>query len=92
MIPIDFGLILVTGSILCASHLFRPGIGMLRYLWLVPASILFGALAIDSVTRRASFAYFCCARCGFVLSRQQVCSSAVAGITNGGSRILQPND
>ena len=44
--PNDFGLILVTGSILCACHLFRPGIGVLRYVWLVPASTLLGALVL----------------------------------------------
>ena len=44
--PNDFGLILVTGSILCISNLFRPGAGVLWYLWLIPTSILLGALIL----------------------------------------------
>ncbi|MCC9599508.1 O-antigen ligase family protein [Stieleria sp. JC731] len=44
--PNDFGLILVTGLALCSSFLTKPGLGILRYLWLVPIGVLISALAL----------------------------------------------
>lgn len=44
--PNDFGLILVTGLVLCVSLLTKPNLGVFRYLWLPPACVLLGALAL----------------------------------------------
>lgn len=44
--PNDFGLILVTGIVLCVSYLTKPDVGIIRYVWLAPAAILLGALGL----------------------------------------------
>ncbi|MCM2374836.1 O-antigen ligase family protein [Aporhodopirellula aestuarii] len=44
--PNDFGMILVTGLILCASSFMRPGAGIRRYVWLTPIGILMATLAL----------------------------------------------
>lgn len=44
--PNDFGMILVTGLILCASSFMRPDSGLRRYAWLVPVAILMATLAL----------------------------------------------
>lgn len=44
--PNDFGLILVTGLVLTASFLLRPGSGWIRYLWLGPAITLLTTFAM----------------------------------------------
>ncbi|SMP44096.1 O-antigen ligase [Neorhodopirellula lusitana] len=44
--PNDFGMILVTGLVLCASSFMRPGAGLRRYLWLTPIGILMATLAL----------------------------------------------
>ena len=44
--PNDFGLILVTGLIMCAALLFKPRSGWPRYLWLIPCALLTTTLAM----------------------------------------------
>ncbi len=44
--PNDFGLILVTGLVFCASFLLTPHIGWPRYLWLAPGVVLLAALVL----------------------------------------------
>lgn len=44
--PNDFGMILVTGLILCGSSFMRPHAGLRRFVWLLPTFILMAALAL----------------------------------------------
>lgn len=44
--PNDFGMILVTGVILCASSFMAPGVGWLRHFWLIPIFVITGTLAL----------------------------------------------
>ena len=44
--PNDFGLVLVTGIVLCGSLLTKPGAGWLRCVWILPGCILLGTLAL----------------------------------------------
>ncbi len=44
--PNDFGLILVTGLVFCASFLTSPRRGLQRYLWLLPLGLTLAALAL----------------------------------------------
>lgn len=56
--PNDFGLVLVTGLILCASFLLKPHAGWPRYTWLVPAGVLLSALALTH-SRGAMLSLMC---------------------------------
>lgn len=44
--PNDFGLILVTGIVLCTCFFLRPRATLMRYLWAVPGCVLVGALGL----------------------------------------------
>lgn len=66
--PNDFGLILVTGLILCSSFVFKPGAGLLRYAWLVPAGVLLSTLALTH-SRGALLSLLCAAPAALCYSR-----------------------
>lgn len=66
--PNDFGLILVTGLILCTSLLLAPRAGFLRYIWLVPAGVLLSALALTH-SRGAMLSLLCAVPAALCYSR-----------------------
>jgi hypothetical protein len=66
--PNDFGLVLVTGLLLSASFIFRPGAGWPRYLWLAPTITLFAALA-QTHSRGAFLSIACAVPAGLVYYR-----------------------